>query len=53
MKLKLHGVGLILLLALLKKNNRLPETYIPKSWGPTSSFDLIKRHGFEWCEPHY
>ena len=38
---------------LIKKNNRLPETYTPKSWGPTSSFDLLKRHGFEWCEPHY
>ena len=41
------------IISLIKKNNRLPETYIPKSWGPTSSFDLLKRHGFEWCEPHY
>ena len=41
------------IISLIKKNNRLPETYIPKSWGPKSSFDLIKRHGFEWCEPHY
>ena len=38
---------------IIQKNNRLPETYIPKSWGPSSSFDLIKRYGFEWCEPHY
>tara|TARA_B100000674_G_scaffold56684_1_gene39341 strand:- start:597 stop:1124 length:528 start_codon:yes stop_codon:yes gene_type:complete len=36
------------IISLIKKNNRLPETYIPKSWGPKSSFDLIKRHGFEW-----
>ena len=41
------------IISLIKKNNRLPETYTPKSWGPTSSFDLLKRHGFEWCEPHY
>ena len=41
------------IISLIKKNNRLPETYIPKSWVPTSSFDLIKRHGYEWCEPHY
>ena len=41
------------IISLIKENNRLPETYIPKSWGPTSSFDLLKRHGFEWCEPHF
>ena len=38
---------------LLEKNNIIPETYTPKSWGPESSYDLLKRYGFKWCEPDY
>ena len=48
-----HSSRIDPIINLIKKNNRLHETYSPKCWGPTSSFDLIKRHGFEWCEPHY
>ena len=36
---------------LIKENNLRPEIYTPGTWGPNSSNELIKQHGFKWYEP--